>query len=401
MLQLFKRVPSKLSTIAVAFDAGSRAEGTKYSSGIAHMLEHMIFKGTDKRDYVAIARDIAFLGGSTNAFTSNEMVYFYITVPFENIETAVEILQDVVFNSTFPEEEFQKEREVVREEELSSRDHVSSMMWDAFSSNFLSGELSNPIIGTQDSISEFTRDEIVSFHEEFYGRDNVIVSLCGDHTEEVGQALLSKYFGESDGSVSHKVPFYDEDYKESREVYITKPALEHTYVWMGYPGLKIASEHEAAIAIMTAIFGSGMDSRLFTEVREEKGLAYGIGSTMDSFRDQGVYLIYSSTRAENVEETIKTIEVEVEKIKTELVTDEELQRAKNKYRADTYKLTESSSSFARWDIGRRFFGQEGLDSLSEEVNSLTAENIRDAANLVFDESRRLTLYCSNEEEGEE
>lgn len=393
MLHLFTKVPSKLSTILIAFDAGARAESDKYSMGLAHMMEHMIFKSTSKRDYKQIAKDIAFLGGSTNAFTSTEMVCFYISVPNENIDAATEILSDIVFNSTIPDAEFQKEREVVREEALSSQDSVDSFVWDSFAKDFFTDRLSDPIIGTQESIDAFSQPELVKFYEKFYKKSNCLVSLCGDMSKKNAKALLTKYFGKSTNKFSLQSKVYEPVYKAARTLEIYREQLEHSYVWLGFPGSRIDAENKIAEDIAFSILGHGMDSRLFMEIREKHGLAYSIGASNQNYRDCGANIIYSSTRTENVDKMIDLINMEITRLKTELVDSEELERAKNKYRAQIYAVTESSHAMAKTNLSKRFFSLSPFSELPKQINDVTVEQVLEAANKCFDETKRLTLIC--------
>jgi predicted Zn-dependent peptidase len=397
MIHLFERIPSKLSTIMIAFDAGARAEENKNLPGIAHMLEHMVFKGTDKRTYLDIPREIGYLGGSTNAYTSHEIVSFYISVPYENIEKAMDILSDVVFNSTFPEEEFLKEKEVVTEEERSSKDDIHSVMYDAFCKEFFKNRLSIPIIGTPESINNFTLKELKGFYNRFYTKSNAIVSLSSNHTKKEAKQLLTKYFGRATGKISHPVKLFPPEYDESREVRITKPELEHSYVWLCYPGNSITQGNEVVEDMLQSIFGQGMDSRLFTEVREQRGLVYSVYAGMASYRDAGAMFVSFSTRPENVEEAIRVIEQEIEKLKTEPVTTEELERARNKYRASSYAIAESSYSLAHSNLTRKFYNLCPLEELYTRANDVTSEEIMDMANDLFDDSKRLTLICEAED----
>lgn len=401
MIHIYRKVPSKISTILIAFDAGSRAEGNKYTMGMAHMLEHMMFKGTPTRHYLDIPKQVGFLGGDINAFTSQEYVCFYITVPFENTEKAMDILSDMVFNSSFPEEEFLKEKEVVKEEELSSQDSVDSFIWDTFCEEFFEHRIAKPVIGTQESIAKFTLKELKQFYKKFYKKSGAIVAFCSSHSKKDGKQLLTKYFGKASGKMKHDVEVYQPTYKEKREVVITRPQLEHNYVWLCYPGSSITDANEVAEDMLLSILGQGMDSRLFTEVREKRGLCYGISASNVGHRDYGAILITSSTREEHVEEMLSLVEEEIQKIKTELVTDEEIERARNKYRASTYAITERSSSLARTELSRQFFGLTSLAELEEEVSKVTAEDIRAVAQKMFDDTKKLTLICKAENKEEE
>lgn len=396
MIHLFNKVPSKISTVAVTFDAGARAEGEKFSPGLAHMLEHMIFKGTPTRSYLDIAREIAFLGGQANAFTSMEKVTFYISVPIENTEKAMEILSDIVFNSTLPEEEFFKEREVVLEEELSSKDDVHSYMWDALTDEIWQGRFGVPIIGTSKSIKGFTHKELVRFYKKFYKRKNALVSFSGNFSKRDAKKMLNQHFGRANGKMKHLEDSYTPENKGSRTVTVTRPELEHTYVWITYPGESFASPYDVETDIMFSILGEGMDSRLFTEVREKRGLCYSIGAGASGFRDYGLVSISTSTREENVEEMLKLIQIEIDRIKSGLVTEEELQRAKNKYRTYLYSIVERSHSLVMDSATRAFYNLPSFDTLSEKIAKVTAQDVLAAAQRNFDDSQKFILICKEE-----
>ena len=196
MIHCINKTHSKLSTLVIGFDAGSRVESLgEYNDGIAHMLEHCIFKGTSRRDWQQIQKDIGFLGGDINAFTSHEMVAYHITVPYENLDPATDIMSDMIINSKIPEDEFLKEKQVVIEEEISRSDDVHSYMWNNFSKHFFDNYLSKPVIGTQDSINNFTSDEVKSFYKEFCGIENAVISLCTNMTKKNSKDILNNYFG--------------------------------------------------------------------------------------------------------------------------------------------------------------------------------------------------------------
>lgn len=394
MLHIYNKVPSKIATIMVGFDAGARSEGTKYTKGLAHMLEHMMFKGTDKRSYLQIPNEINFLGGDFNAYTSNETVAYYISVPYENLENAMEILSDLMFNSIFPEEEFLKEREVVLEEEASSCDNIVPFVTRKLFSEFFHGRVSEPIIGTSDTIKSFTRDELLSFYKDKYTKRNMIVSLASCLPIRKGRGLMTKYFGRPNGRLAHDVDLHMPAYASTRTINMSRPMIEHTYVYHAYPGPTTLDKDDAATDVMLEILGEGMGSRLFTSVREKAGLCYHIGTTCRVLRDQGAVLIGSSTRQENVEAMNDLIFKEVERIKTERVEDEEIQRAINQHRAATYSMMERSGAYASWCFNRRFFEQSSIEEYSKQINALTADEIMDSARKYFDSDKRLTVICS-------
>jgi predicted Zn-dependent peptidase len=386
---------SRIATIIISFDAGSRVESkSDHNLGISHMLEHSLFKGTANMSAMEIQKRIAFLGGSSNAFTSHESVAYYVSVPYENLEPCVEILSDMVFNPVFPEDEILREIEVVKEEELSRKENVSSFIWESFSKEFFGDHyLGTPVIGFQETIDKFSREELVRFHEKYCQRSNAIISLCCNLTKKDSKSLLKKYFGRANGKLKKLHKFSAPTYRASNSVELTRENVEQTHVWMGMPSVKNSDERSPAIKLMMTILGSGMDSRLFEEVREKRGLVYGISSSSTSWQTGGFSLVQFSTRDSNVREAKDVVFVELEKIKNHLVSDEELQRAKNKLRASFYAAVEDSYNIAYWQIKRRLLGIPSIDDYMSSIETTTPDDIRSVSNAVFDTSKLLEVTC--------
>jgi len=399
---LINKVPTRLTNIMVAFDAGSRVEllpannGFVHGDGIAHMLEHCIFKGTSARSWQDINREIGFMGGDVNAFTSHDLVAYYITVPYENTEAAVDILSDIVLNSVIPEDEFLKEVEVVKEEELSKFDDIGSFLWNSYSPIFFDNYISRPVIGTQSSIDLFTRDEVFSFYNSYCGREHAVVSISGRESKRSMKKLLVKYFGPEKKSNIRSYSGGYPNYTQSKHVEISRKGIEHSYVWVGFPGIELNSELSSASKIMNIIMGSGMDSRLFTEVREKRGLAYSVGSSLSQWEYGSLNLINASTRLSNVDDMVGVILDEVEKIKSGDITDEELQRAKNKMRSGFYHAGESSYAASHRAIRTAVFGDSSFDELEESMNNVEIDDVLAAANIIFDTSKKVTMICNGE-----
>ena len=394
MIHVISKTHSRIATIIVSFNAGARVEALGgYNPGVAHMLEHSLFKGTESRNSVQIQRAIAFLGGFSNAFTSHESVAYYITVPYENLEPCMEILSDMVFNPIFPEEEIIKEIEVVKEEEISSKDDPSMYIWQKFAENFFDNYLGSPVIGTQDSISKFTRDEVARFHSQFCQRKDAIVSVCCNLKKKDVKEMLNKHFGKQNGKIKKSYNFEYPNYADYRPLEVAKKGIEHTYVWMGMPAEPMGSDKEGAIQVLMTIMGRGMDCRLFTEVREKLGLVYGVSSGYTDWQNGGLSLVEFSTRDENVPQAIETVDKELAKIKTYMPTEEEVQRAKNKIRSSFYSAIEDSYSIAYWEIKRRLFDIPNIAQYMSNIEAVTAKDIVDVANLVYDEDKQLLLAC--------
>lgn len=394
MIHVVSKTHSRLATVIVSFNAGSRVERKGgYTSGISHMLEHSLFKGTVNRTGAEIQREIAFLGGRSNAFTSHESVAYYITVPFENLDKCMEILSDMVFNPMFPEEEILREIEVVKEEEAASLDDIGAFMWRGFSENFFDNYLSEPVLGTKESISKFSRDEISKFHSEYCQRKDAIVSVCSNLSKAKMKELLNKHFGKQTGKIGASNSYSNSGYGESRVLEGERAGIEHSYVWIGVPGFNLPSDKVFASQIMTTILGRGMDSRLFTEVREKKGLVYSVSASYTEWQHGAVSMIDFSTRDANVDSAIDIVNTEIGKLKDSYVTEEELQRAKNKMRSSFYSAVEDSYSIAYWGIKERLFGIPSIDSYIKKIDNVTQEDVAAAARVIFDDDRRLTMIC--------
>ena len=394
MIHVTSKTHSRLATVIVSFNAGSRVEAEGgYNPGVSHMLEHSLFKGTAKRTGLEIQREIAFLGGHSNAFTSHESVAYYITVPFENLEKCMEILSDMVFNPIFPEDEIIREIEVVKEEEASSLDDIGSFIWRGFSENFFNNYLKNPVLGTAESISRFSRSEIERFHSEHCSKDDAIVSVCSNLSKKKMKELLTRYFGKPTGRIGNKNGFDSSTYNDSEVLEANRAGIEHTYVWMGTPGFNTPSEKIYATQLATTILGRGMDSRLFSEVREKRGLVYSVSSSYNDWQHGAVSMVDFSTRDANVEQAVEIVNTELEKIKSELVSDEELQRAKNKMRSSFYSAIEDSYSIAYWGIKERLFKTPSIEDYISNIEKVTRDDVRDVSNILFNEDKRLTMVC--------
>lgn len=398
MIHTISKTHSRLSTVIIAFNAGSRVEQFgKYNAGIAHMLEHSIFKGTPTRDHLTLQREIAFLGGESNAYTSHELVCYYISVPVENLEPCLEILNDMVFNSSFPEEEFLKEKEVVKEEEISRNDQINSFLWSKFSSNFFDNYLAKPVIGTQDSISKFTRDEVALFHSKFCQKKDATISLCSNLKSSNARALLRRHFGVPNGKVRKSLSISESGYLPARRMEVSKQGIEHTYVWMGMPGFVDNDRMDAAAQVLMNILGSGMDSRLFTEVRENRGLVYGINASHNSWDKGGLTLISFSTRDKNVEEAIEVVKSELAKICSQPPTLEEVQRTKNKIKSSFYQANEDSHSLAEWAMKEKLADWPTMEQYMINIEEVDQELLMEVAKIILDQDRMLTMICRKPE----
>lgn len=399
MIHRFIKSKSRIATIMVGFNAGSRnEEKNRYSLGISHMLEHCFFKGTKNRNWEKLLDDVAYLGGSANAYTSYGKVAYMISVPVENIDPATEIIHDMIANMDLSEEEFQKEKQVVMEEMISTSDSTGNFIWQNLSEEFFDNHLKSPIIGTEETISNFTREEVLKYYKEFCGLDQAIVVISGDMKKKDAMATMQSYFGKPNGRIK-RPKFKKSNLPETKKIEITKPGIESVSVRVCVPG-RIESEKDEIVAeVMNSYFGGGMNSKLFKEVREKKGLVYSVGSGLTNFSGNGsIQSIYLSTREENVEEAIDTVNEQIELLTESLVSEHDLIRVKNQIKSSFYSFIECSSSLCSYEIDRIINRACSVDDHIKMIEEVTPQDILDFAKKVYNKENVVVLICKGEDD---
>ena len=384
---IINKNPSKLATIAVAFQAGAALErATSVPDGTAHFLEHFLFKGTPTRNSFDLSREIAFYGGDSNAYTSHEEVVYYITLPVDHFEKGVEILHDMVTNPAFPEDEFEKEKQVILEELASGNDSVNRAIGKAFAEKFYSNYLSRPVIGTEESINAIQLQDLKTFFSSHYKGENMLVSVCSPLKQTEAEAIVEKYFGKQDGDAALILTPEKTKVRKTQTVVVPRQDLEQAHVVWAWPSFKYGSKEVYAAAVLGNILGDGMDSRLFQEVREKANLVYGIGAGSSSDRTSGSFSIHFSTRPQNLDQAKEIILAEIQKAVTTLPTDEELQRSKNKMRTGIYRSRQNAEGIALKCIDHYFMKKKGLPNISavnRKLSKVTGEDVMAAAKKIF------------------
>lgn len=383
---IINKNPSKLATIAVAFQAGAALEdSTGVPRGTAHFLEHFLFKGTPKRDSFELSREVAFYGGDSNAYTSHEEVVYFITLPVDHFEQGVEILYDMVTNPAFPEDEFEKEKQVILEELASSNDSVNRVLGKAFSEKFYSNYLGTPVIGTEESIKSIQLSDLKKFFSSHYKKENMLISVCSPLKQSEAESLIEKYFGKQDGDAAFILTPEKTKVRKTQTIVVPRQDLEQAHVIWAWPSFKYGSKEVYAAAVLSSILGDGMDSRLFQEVREKANLVYGIGAGSSADRTSGTFSIHFSTRPQNLEQAKTIILSEIEKITSTLPTEEELQRSKNKMRTGIYRGWQSAEGIAMKVIDHYFMKKKipNIASINRKLSKVTAEDVVEVAKKIF------------------
>ncbi|MDK2823071.1 MAG: hypothetical protein PWQ67_1719 [Clostridia bacterium] len=368
--------------VGIWVGAGSRFESDEYS-GISHFLEHLFFKGTEKRTAKDIAESLDAVGGQLNAFTTKEYTCYYAKVLDEHLDLALDVLADMFYNSKFNEKDIAKEREVIIEEIKMYEDTPDELIHDVFSQTIWAGHpLGRPVLGSEETISTFTRDDFIKFINTHYVPDNIVIALAGKIEHEKVVNSLEQLFGKAEKGPVEKYPFPPINHADVQNVYRD---IGQVQICLGSPGLPQEHPKIYPLYILNSIIGGGLSSRLVQEVREERGLAYSVYSYHSSFSDAGLFTFYAGTRPDNYEQVIQLILKESMKISKEGISDKELKKAKEQLKGSLYLGLESVGS-RMTRIGRSELSLNRLITPEEvvaNIDKVTSEEVQELAKTIF------------------
>jgi predicted Zn-dependent peptidase len=363
--------------------AGSRHEPLEHS-GIAHFIEHLVFKGTERRSPREIAEESDWLGGTLDAFTSHECAAYSAKVLDEHLARAFDLLADLVTAPRFEAQEIEKERQVILEEMRLVEDTPDDLATEIFLHNFWpQHRLGQPILGTEETLARLTRDAIVHYWRQLYTPPNLVVSAAGQVEHERLVELAARYF--EDIPDSGMRPQDTTPHPSPHIVLYEKPQLSETQILLGAPCPGLRSRDRHALLLLSSILGGGTSSRLFQSIREDHGLAYATSSGTMLFSDTGVLLIHAATSPKNVPRVLDLIVVELGRLKREPVPLEELQRAKEQAKTATMLSLESSSArmahIAQQEI---YFGhQTTYDQILRSIEAVSVDDVQRLAQDIF------------------
>lgn len=367
-------------SIGIWVEVGSRHEQPE-ESGMAHFIEHMLFKGTKTRSAKDLAIAFDTIGGNSNAYTSKEQTCYYTRVVDRYAERAIELLGDMLWNSVFDPEEMEREKQVIIEEihmvEDTPDDIVHEYLWEGIYKNH---PLARPILGTSETVASFSREQVCAFYNKMYHPSRIIVSVAGNVNDSLIQQI-EKTFGavEWENQEQEEVlpaPFYSVEIVNEREI-------EQAHVTLAWNSHSVLDEDIYAIVLLQTMLGGSMSSRLFQTIREEKGLAYSIYCYHTSYIDGGVFAIYGGTSTDQVNELLAAIDEIVKYICTTGFTSQELDNALAQIESNLILSLESSTTWmnrlARNEI---LYGeQHSVESYLEKYKAVTLEDILRVAQL--------------------
>ena len=364
---------------------GSRHE-RRESNGVAHFIEHLLFKGTHRRSALDIAREIDSVGGILNAFTSREYVCYYAKVLDKFLPKAVDILVDIFHNSIFDPEEIEKERKVVLQEISMMEDNPDDSIHDLFHQHFWKGHpLGMSILGDQGSVSSLSRDKIVGYKNQMYRADDIIVTAAGKVNHQDLLELIDKLLSEvpqGSGKEACQDPVYE------KRVELIGKDLEQVHMCLGIKGLPQNHPQRYEAFLMNAILGGSMSSRLFQEVREKQGLAYSVYSYMASHVDAGSLVVYAGSGQEHFMEVMEITVRELKRLKNEPISMLELDSAREQLKGNLILSLESSdnrmSKLAKNEI--YFGGYQPLEEITAGFDRVTSESIMQLSSELLDDN---------------
>lgn len=371
-------------SLGVWIGAGSRYE-TAINNGISHFIEHMLFKETKRRTSKEIAGDIDKIGGQINAFTGKDCTCFYASTLDTDIEIAVDVLSDMLFNSIFDPGHIENEKKVILEEIKMYEDDPEELVHDILTEEMWNGcSLGYPILGTQKSLKNIKRDMMLEYMADYYIPDNCVISVVGSFEENRLIDMIQRYFG-SWKPLNYCRFSYDKPYFRSKFVYKEKD-IEQTHLCIGFKGLSMSDRGIYPLFILNNIIGGSMSSKLFQTIREEMGLAYSIYSFPTMFRDCGMFTIYAATNHDKAEQVIEKIRQEINALLKDGLTDEEFTRSKNQLKGN-YILGLDSTIARMSSIGKAKVITGVVKTTKEtlaEIDSVKKDDVMEAAFRVFD-----------------
>jgi predicted Zn-dependent peptidase len=367
------------------YNTGSRDENIN-NNGISHFIEHMLFKGTQRRTAKQISDEIESIGGYLNAFTSKENTCYYGRGLSENFKKTFTILSDMIQNPLFKEHHINKESGVVVDELFDIEDNPEELIFDKFEETIFEGNtLSLPIIGNEQNISSFNSSNLHKFHQTRYRSRNLVIAVSGlvQHDEIVKLAdkyfNIAKSFSNGDRKTfSSSVP---------KDVTVDKD-IQQVHCIIGRPAYGYSNTNRVKLSVLSTLLGEGSSSRLFQAVREKMGMTYQINSFLNSYLDVSAFGIYYSTNERHADKVNKIVFRELNKLKTTEVKQKELNRVKEYIKGNTLLSLESTTNrMIRMATSILNYGRLiPVEEMMQRIESVTAGDIIETANKMFEES---------------
>jgi predicted Zn-dependent peptidase len=359
--------------------------------GVAHFLEHMMFKGTTERPTaIVIAEAIEGAGGVLNAYTAKELTCYWNHVPYDQLELAMTVLADMFYDSLLDPEEIDRERTVVKQEISRGKDQPGSYVGELLGrAVYGDHQMGWPTAGTDETVDGLQREDFVDWLQARYTAPNTVLSVAGNTSHAQVVALAERLFSGSPPAAAPANVGVNGDQMPADRVAIDERPIAQSNIALGLPAIARKDPDRYTLTILNAVLGRGMSSRLFKEVRERRGLAYSVGSSVSRHSDSGMFVVSAGVSPENVAETVGVILEELEKMTTEAVGAEELQKAKD-YTVGSFRLSLESSMALGQRAGESLLmlGEiEPVDSIVAKLRAVTADDVIRVAQRILKRER--------------
>jgi predicted Zn-dependent peptidase len=385
-------IPGLVAHCGIVINTGSRNEKDD-EHGMAHFIEHMLFKGTKKRKAYHILSRLEDVGGELNAYTTKEETAVHASFLKDDYERAIELLSDIAFNSVFPEKEIEKEKDVVIEEINSYLDTPSELIFDDFEELvFTNQPIGRNILGSPDSVKSFSRKKISDFISNNYNARDIVFCSVGNISNDRILRLFKKYFSGISIASQDRKEGSTGYYKPSRLV--KKKDTYQNHCIIGNRAYNLKHERRLAMFLLNNILGGpGLNSRLNLELREKHGLAYNVESNYNPYSDTGIFSIYFGTDAKTLEKSIDLTMAEIKKLRTEKLGTIQLSKSRNQMKGYLARGYENHESLML-NLGKSlivFDKIEGFEDLCWKIDQINSTELLEIANEVFEPSRLSTL----------
>jgi predicted Zn-dependent peptidase len=389
---MYKYAPSAVTHCCLLVNAGSRDE-LPNQEGLAHFIEHLLFKETERRSTNQILNRLEIVGADLNAYTTKEYTCIHASFLNPYLERAIDLFEDIVFHSTFPEDELEKERGVIQDEIASYLDQPEEAIQDDFEELlFKDHPIGKNILGTTETVGALSRDDMKQFIATNYNTNDIIFAVIGDYDFKKVSKLGDKYFG-------HIEPNYNKKSRITPVVNITGNHIIHkpisqTHCVIGNQAYSSSHHHKTGLLLLNNLLGGmGMSNRLNLEIREKYGIAYTIESNYTAFTDTGIFSIYFGTDTEKADKAAKLVHKELKKLREQKLGTLQLHQTKQKFIGQIALAEENRMSLiismAKSLIDFNYV--DTLPQLFEKINAVTAEQLLEISNEIFDESKMITL----------
>lgn len=392
---------TKSVTVLCLVGAGSRYE-TKDINGISHYLEHMFFKGAQRyKNAAEVSTAIDSVGGDFNAFTAKEYAGYYVKLAAHQKEVAFDVIGDMMTGATFLSEEVEKERNVIMEEYNMYQDTpMYQVGWDFERLLFGDQPMGWDQIGTKETIHSFQRDQFVEYKNALYTPDNTVISISGQYDEKEVMDLIAKYFPMADGKRAFDFKPYQEMPTE-KNVILQHKKTEQGHIIIGFPGLPARHDDEYAEKVLSVILGGNMSSRMFMNVREQKGLCYYVRTSTDDYTDVGAITTSAGVDLTRVDLAIEAILHEYKRITEESVSEAELKKGKEFMKGKIILRLEDSEEYAHM-MGKQallYPDVRTVDEILKKIDAVSVADIKRVAQKLFVEKElKLALIGPFEDE---